>query len=223
MKKTVDIGVQVRKAQVGKPDIATRTVPITWTTGAEVGRVDFWTGVPWTEELSTDPAHVRMGRLQSGAPLLDSHASYRLSGVIGVVENACLADGKGTATVRFSKRADVEPVFQDVQDGIIRNVSVGYRVHKYEDVSTKEDLAAKVRRMRAVDWEPMEVSLVPVGADAGAGVGRDMPATHPCEIEFTERSASTPEPDAEAALTGPPTDNLTATRVRSGFVHKYLG
>lgn len=187
MEKTVEIPVQTRLAQVGAVDTEARTVPIVWTTGAAVRRMDFWTGEQWIEELSTEAKHVRMGRMESGAPLLNTHARYDLNGVLGVVEDAALKDGEGTATVRFSRRADVEPVFQDVKDKIVRNVSVGYQVFRYDDVSTAEDIKARTRRLRAVDWEPQEVSLVPVGADAGAGV-RSEPAKHPCVIKFSERS-----------------------------------
>jgi hypothetical protein len=204
MQKTVEIPVQTRLAQVGEVNAEGRTVPIVWTTGAAVRRMDFWTGERWIEELSTDPKHVRMGRMESGAPLLDTHNRYSLGGVLGVVEDAQLKGGEGTAKVRFSRRADVEPVFQDVTDKIIRNVSVGYQVYRYEDVSTAEDTKARMRRLLAVDWEPQEVSLVPVGADAAAGV-RSEPEKHPCVIEFSERSEI--ESERTAGHEAPPADS----------------
>jgi hypothetical protein len=176
--------MQTRLAEVGTADPASRCVPITWTTGAAVKRMDWDTGQPWIEELSCDPAHVRMGRMQSGAPLLNTHQRGDLGGVLGVVENAKVDGQKGTATVRFSRRADVEPIFQDVKDKIIRNVSVGYTVYRYDDVSTPEDAKNRVTRLRATDWEPSEVSLVPVGADANAGVraAAQSPKTTTCVI-----------------------------------------
>lgn len=199
MKKTVEIPAQTRAATVGQAEGDSRMVPMTWTTGAAVKRVDFWTDEPWIEELCCDADCVRMGRMNSGAPLLNSHCRFDLSGVLGVVESAQVDGERGTCTVRFSRRADVEPIFQDVKDGIIRNVSVGYQVYRYADVSTEEDQKACVRRMRAMDWEPTEVSLVPVGADASAGVGRAETPKHACEIEFAERSAETPEPNTAQA------------------------
>ena len=63
----------------------------------------------------------------------------------------------GRATVRFSDRADVEPIWQDVKGGIIRNVSVGYRVQTYE--IREEEGAVPV--WTAVDWQPLELSAVP--------------------------------------------------------------
>ena len=89
--------------------------------------------------------------------------------MIGVVERAWIArEGEalvGRATVRFSDRADVEPIWRDVASGIVRNVSVGYAVRSYE--ITETDGQPPV--WRAVDWQPLELSAVPIGADAAAG------------------------------------------------------
>lgn len=151
-------------------DVEKRTAELVFTTGARVRRGGFWTE-PFDEELSLDPKHVRMGRLKSGqAPLLDTHSRYELRSQIGVIESASIDKDGGRVRVRFSKRADVEPIWQDVVDGIIRNVSVGYSVHKFERVQDGDASKNGVPLMRAVDWEPAEVSLVPIPADAGAGV-----------------------------------------------------
>lgn len=221
MKKTIEIPLQVRIAALGSISKENRTARLTWSTGAAVKRMDFWTGERWIEELSMDPAHIRLDRLNGGAPLLNSHSKYDLRGILGVTERAWVEGGEGMADVRFSRRPDVEPMWNDVQDGIIRNVSVGYQVHKFEDVSTPEDMKARMRRLRAVDWEPTEISLVPVGADAKAGV-RAEAEKNPCEVEFSERNpAGVPdELDGEAARNGPPTDSLTVIRERFEFDRK---
>lgn len=182
MAERLQIPKQLRAATLlpGSIDEKRRTVDLVWSTGAAVTRFDFWTGRAWIEELSMEPTHVRMDRLKSGnTPLIDSHNTWGLRGVIGIIETASIEGAEGKARVRFSERADVEPIWKDVQDGIIRNVSVGYIVHRFKDVSGDE---AKVKRLRAVDWEPTEVSLVPVPADAGAGIraGEQM---FVCEIE----------------------------------------
>src|ERR671925_1615105 len=70
----------------------TRTVELTWSTGAKVLR-GFWE--PFWEELSLDPKHVRLARLNTGAPLLDTHNMFELRAVIGVVETgSARVDGK---------------------------------------------------------------------------------------------------------------------------------
>src|SRR5512147_2408738 len=84
---------------------------------------------------------------------------------------------EGRATVRFSARDDVEPLWQDVRAGIIRNVSVGYTVRAYEVI--EQD--GQVPVWRAIDWQPVELSAVPVGADGGAGFRQSQPLT-PCRL-----------------------------------------
>ena len=183
-----DIPIQTRLASLNSVDLEARTVNLTWSTGAQVRRTDFWTGRRYIEELSLSSDHVDLKRLNSGAPLLDSHANYQLRNVVGVVESAVIDGNEGRATVRFSKRADVEPILRDVQDGIIRNVSVGYSVRKYDVIEKEGTLPI----YRAIDWEPMELSLVAIGADAGAGV-RSMDAamsrTNSCEFFYSSADA----------------------------------
>jgi phage major head subunit gpT-like protein len=169
-------------------DAERRTVELTWSTGATVRRFD-WLDGPYLEELSMDPAHVRMDRLNTGAPLLGNHNASDLSGVIGVVERAWLDDGKGRAIVRFSERADVEPILADVKAGILRNISVGYQVHEYEVEKPTE--RGGMPLYRATDWEPMEVSIVTVPADASAQV-RGSQELHPVTITLRNPAMSDP-------------------------------
>lgn len=155
------------RAEVGAVNDDKRTVDLIFATAkADVLRWDWETGKRFFERLSLDPKHVRMQRLQSGAaPLLDSHSAYSIAHQIGVVDSADLEAKRAIASVRFSKRADVEPFYQDVRDKIIRNVSVGYRVFRFEDLAeNREGLPVRM----AVDWEPYEISMVPMGADSGA-------------------------------------------------------
>jgi hypothetical protein len=163
-----------------------RTVDLIWTTGAKVLRSP-WFGERYYEELSLDPKHVRLGRLENGAPLLDAHNAYSTSAVIGVVEGVELKAKSGRATVRFGTDEESERIWQKVREGILRQVSVGYTVHRYEKI---EDASEKIPTFRAVDWEPMELSMVPIGADAGAAVRADAPrTTHPCEfVTYEERT-----------------------------------
>lgn len=155
-----------------------RTVELTWSTGSQVRRVDWWTEKEWIEELSLDEEHVNLDRLNAGAPLLPNHRNYSLDDVIGVVEKAWVENGTGHALVRFSDREDVEEIFKEVKSGILRNISVGYNVNKFEKLEEKQnDLSV----YRAVDWEPMEISLVTIPADSGAQV-RSEDVNHSVEI-----------------------------------------
>jgi hypothetical protein len=170
-----------------------RTVELTWTTGARVLRGYY---DPYYEELSLDPKHVRMERLQSGAaPLLNTHGSYDLDDILGVVESARLEKSRGTAVVRFDSGPKGEDAFRRVREGTLRNVSVGYTTHKMQKV---EDGAATVPVYRAVDWEPSELSMVPIGADAGA-VTRSAGGMTPCE--FIQERDMPPEPENPTVIT----------------------
>ena len=145
---------------------AERTVEVTWTAGAAVTRSS-WDG-DYLEVLATDTNAIRLGRLNAGAPVLDSHDASGLASVLGVVRRAWIENGEGRALMQFSDRAEVLPIAQDVKNGVIRNVSVGYKVHRWEITPPSTSGAMETRT--AVDWEPYELSLVPIPADAGAQV-----------------------------------------------------
>ena len=145
----------------GPVDAEKRTIELAFSSDVELER---WAGA--AEQLSHQPGACILSRLNDGAPLLFNHD---LDKVIGVVENARIdADGKGRAVVRFSRSAEAETVWQDVQDGILRNVSVGYRI---KDIKLKESRDG-LDVYEATKWEPFEISIVSVPADTSVGVGR---------------------------------------------------
>ncbi|KAA8607556.1 peptidase U37 [Salipiger aestuarii] len=186
-------------------DTDARTVEVIWSAGARVRRSTLF-GEPYDEELSLDPTHVRLDRLNAGAPFLKVHEVDTLDAVIGSVVpgSARIENGRGIAQVRISERADVEPIWRDIQAGHIRAVSIGYQVHRFE--VSKPEAAREL--WRAVDWTPFEVSAVPVGADPAAGFRaqsplhdcvlhrRDVPPTSTGIIPMTDKSKT---PAAEAA------------------------
>lgn len=198
-------------------NVEARTVDVVWTTGAQVKRSD-WASGDYIEELSLDPQHVRLDRLNKGAPFLESHENWSLRSVLGVVERAWLVGNEGRATIRFSKRADVEPYFQDVRDGILRNVSVGYRKHK-----TERDETGTTPIVRAVDWEPFEISLVPIPADAGAQVRSEEPPTMNPETEPSKDSPMDETRKQEAPAEAPGADAGAVTETRSATAGITLG
>lgn len=166
-KDILDLPVFGRDAFVRAESIneEARTVDVVWTKGATVRRRRFFSD-DFDEELVVSQEAIRSDRLNNGAPFLNSHNSYSLSSVLGVVVDGSvrIEGGQGLATIRFSDREDVEPVWRDIKSGIIRNVSVGYRVHRFE--IEKRD--GEVELWRAVDWEPLEISAVAIGADPEA-------------------------------------------------------
>lgn len=144
------------------------TIEVVWTTGARAPMYDAWTGEGFIEELSLKSGHVRLDRLNAGAPFIDTHDSSECSRVVGSVVrgSARVEGGKGTCTVQLSRARDVADTVQKIREGVIRNVSVGYWVYRYENLPDEGDEQVKI----AVDWEPLEISAVPVPADAGAQI-----------------------------------------------------
>jgi len=141
-------------------DMDKRTVSIAFSSEEPVER---WFG---TEILDHSPNSVRLGRLRDGGPVLVGHDSRDH---VGVIESVSIdQDRRGRALVRFGKSARAEEIFQDVVDGIRRSVSVGYRIHE----AVLEKTSDSGDTYRVTDWEPYEVSIVSVPADATVGVGR---------------------------------------------------
>lgn len=199
------LGLQLRSDVRLMPetvDTEARTVELVWSTGAMVRRRDYWTGKPYDEVLSLEAGHVDLSRLNSGAPLLNTHGAHDLGQVLGVVERAWVETGEagaqGRARVRFSGRADVEPIWRDVEAGIIRNVSVGYSVRRFEIMEQE----GQVPIWRAVDWQPMELSAVPVGADAAAGFrGSGAPDVFCQLVRAAPPEQSQPQTETDQAVT----------------------
>lgn len=176
--RTIPTVHRVAHLQAETADKEARTVDLDFYTGAPVLRVPFFDD-PFELEFEVSDKAARLGRLNAGAPLVDSHATRGVSNILGVVERAWIADGTAKARVRFSRRAEVEPIWQDVLDGVIRNVSMGVQIHELEEVTSE---GAELERFRATDWEPEELSLVPVGADADAQVLAADENKRPCKI-----------------------------------------
>jgi HK97 family phage major capsid protein len=136
-------------------DEETRTVTLSFSSEAPVER--FF----GTEVLSHSPEAVDLTRLNARAALLGNHD---LNDQIGVIESARIENGRGIATVRFSKSERGELFFRDLLDGIRSGVSVGYTI---EEMQEKSD-----RVFEATRWSPHEISMVSTPADFSVGVSR---------------------------------------------------
>ncbi|MEO0652060.1 MAG: hypothetical protein AAFZ65_15410, partial [Planctomycetota bacterium] len=164
------------------------TVEAVWTTGAPVAR---WTpeGGYCIETLSLDEQHIRLDQLQSGrAPVMDTHGELfftnggytpRTRDVVGVIEEGSVAqdsDGNWILRLRLANTPETQEHRLKVAQGILQNVSLGARVHHRRLVTDEAAIRAartalgfepdeEIAVVEADDWEPFEVSLVPVGAD----------------------------------------------------------
>jgi len=151
---------QFRDFHVKAVDKENKTIELSFS--SEVPYERYW-GVEILDHSSTS---VNMKRLNNDAPLLFNHDRDI---VIGVVENARIEENRGKATVRFGNSAKALEVFRDVEDGILKNVSVGYEIHEMAKESEKDG----VETYRVTNWQPLEISIVSIPADNTVGVGRD--------------------------------------------------
>lgn len=150
-----------------------RTIDVIFSAGNKVIRSSYFSD-PYYLQLQIDENSVKLDRLNNGAPLLDSHKDWQLADQIGVVEKAWIKDGLAYATIRFSKRAGVEDIWQDVLDGIYRGISPGLSILSWEEIHKDDE---KYMTLLATEWEPRELTLCPVQADPGAHTLSDQTPT----------------------------------------------
>ncbi len=186
--RTVQMPQVRRLAPVQSFNAETRTVRVMWSAGARVLRYDWWEGEYFVEELDMAAEACDLTRLNGGAPVLDTHQRRELDSVVGVVERAWIENGEGYADIRLSAREDLAWLRQDIADGVIRNVSVGYDVSKMDQRGFDPDTGYPL--MVVSRWQPFEISLVPVGADAAAGTRAAETTRTPCEVRLLSKPAA---------------------------------
>ena len=149
------------------------------------------------EILDHAPESCDLSRLNDGGALLLNHDTECQ---IGVVESAKIENRRGVAVVRFSKCEDAEEVFQDVLDGIRTKVSVGYCLTDRKMVEVSEEGGKEIYRFK--NWQPFEISIVPIPADPTVGVGRAEPDTQP-DFELPMKRSILLNPTSEPGLPAP--------------------
>jgi HK97 family phage major capsid protein/HK97 family phage prohead protease len=169
-RKTINLnGPQIRNAtaaaiNVTRSDDLDEKVRISFSLSSEAPVERFY----GTEILSHEKGAIRLDRAASGAmPLLFNHD---WNDPIGMVDRAYLDGGRLHVDARMFDTDRAREV-QTMVDGGLRNVSVGYDVHEFiED--------RKSGTFTAVDWSPMEASIVTIPADFSVGIGRTDPVMH---------------------------------------------
>lgn len=141
-------------------DEAAMTVDAVISTFSDVNRRD--QKGAYIERL--DPTGLDTSRLV-GAPVLDGHRQGSARDTIGVVTAFRQEDNSLIATMKLLISSDVAPIIDRIRQGILRGVSVGYRVLNWTETKDPE---TKARVRTAASWQIFEVSAVPIPADAGA-------------------------------------------------------
>lgn len=116
------------------------------------------------EVLSMDEKSMDLTRLNDGAPLLYQHDADR---IVGVVQKAYIKNKRAYARVKLANNELGREMQELIKDGIIRNVSFGYKINAME-----ADESTSPVTYRATNFQPFEISLVTVPADESVGIGR---------------------------------------------------
>lgn len=175
----VALGLEILASSL---DENNRTVEIAAYTGAPLST---WEG---DYTLSLEAGAVEMSRMKRGAGVFLDH-QHDMEHQVGVIEGASLVPNKAlNMTIRFARDPQSEQYWQGVKDGIYQNLSIGaYIMRKIEN--TPEASARKT--FLATKWQPFEVSLVGVPADANAAF---LSQSEPPEcVDETEVQGSAPD------------------------------
>lgn len=191
--------VEVRSDTFNEED---RTVEVCWTTGASVKRYSWDEGF-YMEELAVDKKAIRMDRFNAMS-LLDTHEQWSMDSRLGTVVpgSVKIENGRGYATIRLSRNDKAETILRDLKDGHPLSISVGYKIHRYEKTEGSD---GQLPILRATDWEPMELSVVPVPADAEA-ISRSEPTSKDIETVLVRHQAN------DAAVTAPLKETTTMNK-----------
>ena len=152
-----------RDGAVSDINIEERSVPFTLVSENNAGeRFDWWEGEVYIEELDIQGANYQ------GLRTFFTDHSPSVDNAIGRVENTRIDGSALKADVIFGASGRSEEVFQKYLDGILTDVSIGYRVNDVVVTSRKDE----PDHVLVTDFDIVELSAVWKGFDSGANVGR---------------------------------------------------
>lgn len=120
-------------------------------------------GKQFYEVLQITESAVDFSRLNNGAPLLWQHQTEKQ---IGIVQKAWIEGNKIVVRVKFRRNDQFSvSVFNDILDGTIKNISVGYLVNHYKEQRIDGYLYHKVDNFMI-----FQISVVSIPADNTVGI-----------------------------------------------------
>lgn len=169
------LGNYCRESTIDNVDTDSRTVELSFSSETPYGR---WFG---DEILCHDEECINLERFNNGLGI--ALFNHDRDAVVGHVEKAWIENNRGKALVRFDEDEQSDTIFQKVQSGTLKGVSVGYSIKRYEVLDDKDSVSSNGRfkgpdTYVVTDWEPLEISIVSVPADPTVGVGRSAEEIH---------------------------------------------
>lgn len=175
--RTLPAELTIREATPDQPDDGLLRLRLSVSSEVPYLRSSWWDD-PWIEVLGHAEGEIDLVRLNGRATVLANHNRYQSLGNtplagIGSVERAWIESDRLLCDIVISRRAALEDLRQDIKDGLVTLVSIGYIIN--ERLLTKAGGDGQPNEYRVTNWTPFEVSLVDIPADASVGLGRDMP------------------------------------------------
>jgi phage major head subunit gpT-like protein len=144
-------------------DATAHTVEAILSAGSAVQRYYF------TEELEITEEAIDLTRVGAGVcPLLDTHNQYELAAQIGRVVSARVEGNQLIGVLQFDQTDAGQLIEARVARGELRAISIGYLVTTWQITSTPG--SSDNETWRAMSWQLLEASFVPVPADPNAVV-----------------------------------------------------
>lgn len=162
---------RLREAAVSADGINAETRTVTLSFASEEPCPDFWGDI---EILRCNETAADISRFANGVmPVLYNHNRNE---VIGKPNRIWFENGKAYAEIQFDEDEESTRIWNKVQSGSLRGVSVGYRVKEYRFVKKGEMSADGIQGPAyiAERWEVYEISIVSMPADSTVGVGRSL-------------------------------------------------
>lgn len=158
-----------RDAAIDNIDVENRKVTLSFASEAPV--LDYWGDA---EILRCNDQAADITRFTNGVmPVLYNHNRNE---VIGKPTRIWFENARAYAEIQFDEDEESTRIWNKVQSGSLRGVSVGYRVNEYR-VIKKGDVSAdgiQGPAYVAERWEVYEISIVSMPADTTVGVGRSL-------------------------------------------------
>lgn len=184
--RNLPVTISVREQEAGKADDGLLRLRLSASSEMAVLRTPWW-DEPWLETLGHDEGEVDMTRFNDGAVVLANHDRYAAVGNtplagIGAIERGWLEGGRLWTDIVISRREALADLRQDIADGLVRNVSIGYVIN--ERVLVKAGKEGTPNEYRVTSWMPYEISLVDIPADASVGLGRSADDAKPATATY---------------------------------------
>ena len=172
----------------GESDSDSRIIELSFSSEAPVSR---WFG---DEILLHEDGAIDFTRLNEIGVVLFNHNSDMPIGRILSVE-LDESEHKSRATIELDTDEASELVYQKIRSGTLKGVSVGYRILEYlelDEDEKSEDGRFVGPAIIATKWEPYEISIVSVPADADVGVGRQLEDDTEREVQEMDKKENQP-------------------------------